>query len=143
MQRVELVTATGGSASAFVFQRGHRRRHGPPGSRPHHRHWRQREHLLAAGEPNYAYDGAVIWSYVLAQASVPCQPRSVRRDHVPEREPSGLIAMVRITVRPLIRQATARKFPMTWPTPTCLPLSQSSSRAPEGAMDTSRICVPT
>ena len=35
--------------------------------------------------------------------------------------------MTRIAVRPLVKLATARTLPMTWPTPTCLPLSHSSS----------------
>ena len=65
-------------------------------------------------------------------------PRSVRRNDLPESEPAGLMLMTRITVRPLLEQATTRALPMTWPTPTCLPLSQSSSRAPDGAKDTSR-----
>jgi len=35
--------------------------------------------------------------------------------------------MTRIAVRPLVKLATARTLPTTWPTPTCLPLSDSSS----------------
>jgi len=33
MQTAELVAATGGIRIGFVFQRSHRRRHEPPGSR--------------------------------------------------------------------------------------------------------------
>jgi hypothetical protein len=61
-------------------------------------------------------------TYDFVHVSVPWVPRSVRRDHLPESEPSGLMFTVRITVRPLLKQATARTSPITWPTPTGLPL---------------------
>jgi hypothetical protein len=37
----------------------------------------------------------------------------VRRDHLPESEPSGLIVMVRMTVRPLLEHATAKTLSTT------------------------------
>jgi hypothetical protein len=39
---------------------------------------------------------------------VPLEPRSVRREDLPEREPSGLMFIIKITVRPLVELATAR-----------------------------------
>ncbi len=75
-QSAELVTATGGSESAFVPARPLATAWAT-GPADHRAHWRQREYLRAAGEPAWAYDCAVILSYVRARTSVPCQPRSV------------------------------------------------------------------
>src|SRR5262249_11852209 len=41
-------------------------------------------------------------TYPLVQVSVPLEPRSVRRSHLPESEPSALMRIMEITVRPLI-----------------------------------------
>jgi hypothetical protein len=38
---------------------------------------------------------------------VPLEPRSVRREDLPEREPSGLMFIIKVTVRPLVELANA------------------------------------
>lgn len=71
--------------------------------------------------------------YLFFHVSVPSEPRSVRRHHLPESGPSGLTFMIKITVRPAAQHATARTSLVIWPTPTNLPLFHCSSRAPDGA----------
>ena len=81
-------------------------------------------------------------AYAFFHVSVPFWPRSVRRDHLPASEPSGLLVIIKMAVRPLNKQATTSVSPITWATPTCLPLSQSSSSAPEGAKAMSTMPAP-
>jgi hypothetical protein len=43
--------------------------------------------------------------------SVPWEPRSVRRDHLPASDPSGLMVMIRRIVRLLLVAATLKTQP--------------------------------
>ena len=89
------------------------------------------------------WSGRKPYYQVFFQRSVPLLPRSVRRSQLPDSEPSGLICMVRMTVLPLVHEATASTLPTTSPTPTILPLSHSSSSAPDGASEMPSVCSLT
>src|SRR5262249_6113332 len=73
------------------------------------------------------------------QVSVPLAPLSDWRHHFPVSDPSGPAVITIMMDLPSAEVPTASTSPITRPAPTYVPLSHSSSSAPEDDSEMSRV----